>query len=159
MKNILSNRYPNLSRSMIGIQGIEIFSVLFNLEYGERPEFIVSDSIYKFLIDEGEDDTFANAKLDAIADPTCSDTGLQVDVTVGTLLNDSDTFSAHATEVTTVLVTVGVDDSTKLLEIISYTKTTGEYGDIPAGKTHCYNLKSYTIAALASTMTEVESWL
>lgn len=159
MNKILSTNELDETRNALKMSGISILCELLNLEYGAYLAIAGDSKYYQVVIDDGEDDTFIKAKMDAMADPTCSDTGLQADVTVGTLLDTNDTFSAHATEVKTVLVTVGMDDTTKALEIISYEKTTGEYGSIPGGKTHGYNLKEYTIAALASTMTEVQSWL
>jgi len=119
-----------------------------------------SQNDLSIAIEDGEDLTFAEGKLDAIDGITCIDNGgLQVDVTAGTLLTDNDTYTADPTYVKYVLVTLVVDDTTKALEMVSYEKTTGEYGAVPGGKTHAANLKEYSIGVSGTTMTEIQSWL
>ena len=118
------------------------------------------DSSIHVMLASGQSETFASDKIDDIAYPTCEDTGLQVDVVVGSLLTDTDTYTADPAEIKYILVTLVVDDTTKALEMVSYEKILpANYGATPGGKTHAVNLKEYTIAAAGSTMTEIESWL
>lgn len=157
MNNFLSSKKDSMNSSAyLALKAL--LEVNYTISKVVSVDFTETD--LRIGLDDGEDDSFAITKIDAIESVTCDDTGgLQVDVTAGILLTDNDTYTADPTYIKYVLVTLVVDDTTKALEMVSYEKTTGEYGAVPGGKTHAGNLKEYSIAISGTTMTEIESWL
>jgi hypothetical protein len=118
-----------------------------------------SPAIVRVGIKGGVSESVAETKLNNIADPVVTVSGLEVGVVVGTLLDDSETFVADPDDDKYILVTLVVDDTSKDVELVSYEKTTGDYGDVPTGKTHAVYLKEYLLEAAGSSLEEVESWL
>jgi len=104
---------------------------------------------------DGQSSTVADAILSAIALPTCVSSGLVITTNVGTyVVGDEITVTADATDTKYVLVTILIDDTSGDPEIYAYEKTTGQYGQVPAGKTQCTRLKEYSIPALGTVLTE-----
>jgi len=111
-------------------------------------------------IDDGASDVDAVAALAAAALPTCSKNLLDITVDAGTwIVADVTSITADAVDEKFVKVTIAVDDITGDPEVVVYEKTTGAYGDIPAGKTECGMLKEYSLPALGTDLTEINDWI
>ena len=92
--------------------------------------------------------------------PSCTPSGLQVNTNVGTYIVD-DTYitTAHATETKYLKMTIAINDSNGELEVLAFEKTTGEYGALPAGKTHVVDLKQFSLVALGTSLTEINDYI
>lgn len=113
-----------------------------------------SDKI-AFHLDDAASTTNADTLLTAIALPTCTSSLLAITANVGTfIVSDVTNVTAHSTLVKTIKITVGIDDTTGVLEIIAYEKTDGEYAAVPLGKSHVADLKEYTLAAAGTEVVE-----
>jgi hypothetical protein len=127
---------------------------------GISSNFGASSNELAMHLDDAADDTIAVATLAAAALPTCSDSGLDITVNAGTwLVSDVTSVTADASDEKTLKATIAIDDTSGDIEVIVYEKTVGEYGSVPAGKVHCEDLKEYTLAALGSSLTEVNDWI
>ena len=106
-------------------------------------------------LNDDQDTANAGALLDAVAAETIQINGLQITVTLGTLLNDQVTLIADPSDVKTVLISICMDDATGGLVLVSQEKTTGTYGGYPAAHSLARDLNQYTIAAAGSALVEV----
>jgi hypothetical protein len=106
------------------------------------------------------DTTEANNILTAIDLPTCTSSGLDITVNCGTYLVDDETsITADPSETKYVKVVICIDDASGDIETCVFTKTTGEYGSVPAGKTLCADMKEYSVPASGTTLTELNDWI
>lgn len=109
---------------------------------------------------DGSDPTIATNKLTAIQKPTCAPTGLDITVNLGTLIvNDVTSILADPVSVKYVKVSLVSDNATGNIEVVVFEKTILEYGDVPAGKTLCCNLKEFSVPALGTSLTEINNWI
>lgn len=106
-------------------------------------------------LEDGESQTEASNMITAVGEPTCTHNNLTITVNFGTyVVNDQDTIVADPTNKKWVLVKLGIDDTTGDFEIFFCEKTTGEYGDLPAGKTYVHDLKEYYVEANGTELVE-----
>ena len=127
---------------------------------GVSSRYGVNDNQLAIHLDGGADDTDAVAALAAAALPTCTSSGLDITANVGTwVVDDVTSITADPTEIKTCLVSTMIDTTTAAVSIYVFEKTTGAYGDPPAGKMHCSNLKEYTLAAAGSTLAEINDYI
>jgi len=104
--------------------------------------------------------TAADAILAAIQTPTCTSSLLDVTVNVGTyLVSDVTSIVADPDDELFAKISVAIDDTTGVLEVIAFTKTTGEYGSPSAGKTVCADLKEYSVPAAGSALSEINNFI
>ena len=104
--------------------------------------------------------TAADAILAAIQTPTCTSSLLDITVNVGTyLVNDVTSIVADATDELFAKASIVIDDVSGVIEVIAFTKTTGEYGSSPAGKTFCCDLKEYSVPAAGTALTEINNFI
>lgn len=106
------------------------------------------------------DETPAQVILTAIELPTCTASGLVVTSNVGTyIVADLTTVVADPDDTKFVKISVAIDDTTGVLEIIAFEKTTESYGNPPAGKTVCCDLKEWSVPALGTVLTLVTDFI
>jgi len=118
-----------------------------------------SDQVVIHLVDAA-DDTEAVAALAAVQLPTCSDSGLNITVNVGTyLISDVTNILSDPTDIKFVKVSILLDNATGLPQVYAFEKTTLTYGDVPAGKTFCCDLKEYSVPALGTALTEIKNFI
>ena len=128
--------------------------------HGSSSGFGASSNQLAMHIDDGETNTNADTALAAIEIPTCAHSSLDITVNVGTyVVTDVTSIVADGSDTKFVKVTVAVDDTTGDPEVVVYEKTTGAYGNVPAGKTHATDLKEYSVPASGSTLTEINDWI
>lgn len=117
-----------------------------------------SGVLTRAAFEDGTDSSAVKTDMDNASDMVIADSGLQVDVDLGTVLDDNVVFTNDPSEITTCLLSIYADDTTKDLELVGFQKTTGEYGAAPAGKSLVMDLKEYTIAVSGSTLTEITDY-
>jgi hypothetical protein len=147
-------------RTILGILSC-IGSIKYGAEYkGASTHFGSSSDQLAMHLSDGQVDTDAVAALAAAALPACSHNLLDITVDAGTwVVADVTSIVADPAEITTVKATIAVDDISGDPEVVIYEKTTGVYGNVPAGKTHCSDLKEYTLAAAGTSLTEINDWI
>lgn len=117
------------------------------------------DEVIAYLHD-GETTGLADTALAAIALPTCTTSGLNITTNVGTyVVGDVTAVTAHATETKYVKISIQINDSNGVVEVLSREKTTGEYAAIAAGKTFGADLKEFSVPALGTVLTEIEDYI
>ena len=127
---------------------------------GASSRFGASDNQLAIHLTGSPSLTEADAILAAIQTPTCTSSLLAVTVNVGTyLVSDVTNITADPDDELFAKITVAIDDTTGVIEVIAFTKTTGEYGLPPAGKTFCADLKEYSVPAAGSTLTEIQDFI
>lgn len=127
---------------------------------GVSARFGVSSNQLAMHLDPAASDTDAVAALAAIQLPTCTSSLLDITVNVGTLIvADLTSIVADPSDEKFVKVSIAVDDTTGDPEVYVFEKTTGAYGDLPAGKTLCVDLKEYSVAAAGSALVEINDWI
>lgn len=158
MPSNVSYRYENASLSQAVLESLKVLSELDSP--GKWAGGGMNGRYLYIILDDSVDPvSFMEAKANSIGDPVVDVTGLQIDVAMGSLLDDNHVVAADPSETKYIKVSVVADDTTKDLELVAYEKTTGDYGSIPAGKTHIADLKEYSVPASGSDLTEVQSWL
>ena len=98
--------------------------------------------------------------MDAIATPTCTANLLDITVNYGTeIVSDVTSITADPTDVKHAKVHIAIDDVTGDPEVIVFTKTTGEYGAMTAGKTFGADIKEYSLAAGGTALVEINDFI
>ena len=102
-------------------------------------------------------------EFEEINAPTCvgnSPSDLDIRTNVGSaIVNDDYAVTAHATLKKFIKTSLARDDTSGLLEILAFEKTTGDYDDTPAGKTLIYDLKEFSVVALGLVLVEEEDYI
>ena len=127
---------------------------------GVSSHFGVSSDETVIHLSGSPDTTAADDILTAVDMPTCTSSGLDITVNCGTyLVTDVTSITADPTETKYVKVVICIDDTSGDIDVCVFTKTTGEYGSVPSGKTLCADLKEYSVPAAGSTLTEIINWI
>lgn len=114
----------------------------------------------KVHLADGQDTANAEALLEAIEKPTCVAASLAITTDLGTLIvGDVTNITADPTDTKFVKVALVKDDASGAIEVAVFEKTTGDYGDVPVGKTHVADLKEFSVPAAGSALTEINDWI
>lgn len=105
-------------------------------------------------VDQAGND-WAKDLLKKIDSPFMEVIGLQIDLSVGTLLAESHTVIPDTNDEKSIKVSIIVDESTSTLEMLIREKVIGDYADIPAGKILAQDLKEYSCAANGTSLGEL----
>lgn len=118
-----------------------------------------SDADLTAHLHTGESTTIANTAMTGVENPAVTDSGLVITTNVGTLLvDDEHTVVADGSEITTIKISMFVNDTSGAIEAVAFEKTTGEYGSDPAGSSFICDLKEYTCPASGASLTEINDW-
>jgi len=95
--------------------------------------------------------------------PTCvmnSPSDLKIRTNVGSaIVNDDYTATAHESDKKFFKMSLVRDNTSGLLEILAFTKTTGNYGSMPSGKTLEFDLKEFSVVAAGTVLVEEQSFI
>jgi len=100
---------------------------------------------------------------EAINIPTCvgnSPSDLKIRTNVGSAIVDDDyTVAADSTDKKFIRITLVRDNTSGLLEILAFEKTTDEYGNMPAGKSLEIHMKEFSVVASGTVLVEEQDWI
>jgi len=95
--------------------------------------------------------------------PTCvgnSPSDLDIRINVGSAIEDDDySVTADPDDKKFIKMAILRDDTSGDLEIYAFEKTTGDYGDVPSGKTHEKYLKEFSVVAAGTALVEEEDFI
>ena len=147
------------------VSGLNILDKIVRNKYGANSFGVTthfgpsSDSLVVHL-EDGQATTEADTAMAAIELPTCTHSALDITVNVGTyIVNDVTAIVADGAETKFAKVSIAVDNTTGAPEVYIFEKTTGVYGDLPAGKTFATDLKEYSVVASGTALTEINNWI
>jgi hypothetical protein len=111
-------------------------------------------------MEDNTHDAAVGTLMDAYAAITCTSSALAITLNMGTVIvNDITNVTADPTNKKFILIAILLDDTTGDAEAAAFEKTTGEYGDVPAGKTLGTNVKEYCVEANGTTLVEVNNFI
>lgn len=127
---------------------------------GASANFGINDNELVIHLTGSPNENNANNILTAAALPTCTSSLLDITTNLGTYIsNDVTSVVADPNDEKFVKISIVIDDVSGDIEAIAFEKTTEIYGDIPAGKTFCCDLKEFSVPAAGTTLTEVKNFI
>ena len=95
--------------------------------------------------------------------PTCegnTPSDLTIRTNVGSaIVNDDYVVTADPTDKKFIKICILRDNLSTDLEIYAFEKTTGEYGNIPSGKSLEKDLKEFSVVAAGTVLVEEQDWI